>query len=329
MGERTTPGAAAPELSVERPVLKAYRPQSEGFAGQDVESWERSWEDVSLDTALRWAEICHLRPVFDRYFPRDGKILEGGCGIGQFVVYYRRRGYDIEGVDFSPSVVERLSRVDPALPVRVADVTALPYPDGYFACYYSGGVVEHFEEGPFRALAEARRVLSRGGTLLITVPFVNWVRRVRFSLPVGAGRDGVFMVPRREFRMEPPPAPHLRFMEYYFTGKEFAEILRDAGFRILEARPCDVEWGEVCLGVGRLLRRRAGASDGGERSAHGPAPGSAPGNSPRARTALRQLWKDLFVSEDRRTLARRVILDALSAVSGHMLLFVCRTEGRV
>lgn len=290
--------------------------------------------DASIQEAVRWAEISHLRPVFDRYFPKKGKILEGGCGIGQFVIYYRRRGYDIEGVDFSSATVERLRQSHPGLPVRVGDVTALPYPDGYFECYYSGGVVEHFEEGPFRALSEARRVLASHGKLIITVPFLNRLRRVKSVLGLWSryrGSHSTVAVPRRNFLVEPPPFPHMQFSEYYFTEREFAELLRRAGFLILEGYPCDVEWGEVCQTLYRILRRPAVAKDGIE-----PSEGLSQSfystaeerSGSTGASTLRRLWKDLFVTENRGSLWRRDLLTNLSAWSGHMLLFVCQSSGR-
>lgn len=299
-----------------------------------MDSWERTWVDASIQEAVRWAEICYLRPVFDRYFPKNEKILEGGCGIGQFVIYYSRRGYDIEGVDFSSATIERLRQFDPLLPVRVGNITALPYPDGYFGCYYSGGVVEHFEEGPFRALSEARRVLASNGTLIITVPFLSPLRRIKFILGLwsrNSGSHSTLAVPRRDFLVEPSPFPHLQFSEYYFTESKFSELLRRAGFFILEGYPCGVEWGEVCQALYRILRRRVVAKGRG-----GPQGELSQSFSSTAEERsgfsgalfLRELWKDLFVTEDRGTLWRRGLLTTLSTWSGHMLLFVCQPAGR-
>ena len=39
-----------------------------------------------------------------------------------------------------------------------------------FDVYLSFGVVEHFEQGPIKALKEARRVLKKGGDLII----IDW-----------------------------------------------------------------------------------------------------------------------------------------------------------
>ena len=99
--------------------------------GSEEKYWDRNWRDESIKEAVRFCEIDPLCRIFDKYFPHKGKILEAGCGLGQYVIYYRRRGYDIEGVDFSQETLEKILKFDNALPVQTADVTKLPYPDNY------------------------------------------------------------------------------------------------------------------------------------------------------------------------------------------------------
>src|SRR5256886_15045183 len=67
-------------------------------------------------------------------------------------------------------------RVAPA-PLGVMELRALAVRDGALAGYISLGVVEHDAGGPDAILAEACRVLAPGGVLLVSVPYVNGVRR--------------------------------------------------------------------------------------------------------------------------------------------------------
>lgn len=301
-------------------MLKLYRPVGAGYMAQEQESWDKSWASASIEAAARWAEMTHLRPIFDRYFPTTGKILEGGCGIGHYVIYYRRRGYDIEGVDFSALAIDRLKQYDPTLPVRQADVAALPYADHSLACYYSGGVVEHFEEGPEAPLAEGRRVLARAGRLIITVPYVNAIRRVQALAGVRRrqwGGEPVVLLPRVMCQREPSPVGGYAFAEYVFRPREFARHLTAAGFAIERVQPGNLEWGEICHAVFARMK-----PDGAV-----PAPavvaagkGAAAGQP----SSLRQLWRDVVVTEYPRQRWVRPLVRALSAVSGHMVVFVCR-----
>ena len=70
-----------------------------------------------------------------------------------------RCGYDIEGIDYAQSTVERIRRVAPELRVRCGDIYALPYDDGALGAYISIGLLEHAAQGPAAGLREARRVL--------------------------------------------------------------------------------------------------------------------------------------------------------------------------
>jgi len=245
-------------------------------------------------------------------------------------VYYRRRGYDIEGIDFASNAIQQLKKYDPSLPVQVGDVTALPHADNSIDAYYSGGVVEHFEGGPFKALAEAHRVLSPGGKLIITVPFFNPIRRLKMKLRFW-GRDPMYRdtvaMNCNEFSVTEVPNSKVQFCEYYFSQREFAAILRQAGFRILEAYPWSVEWGEFCQTLYGLMGRGAGAVQQSTTQ-----PSSADSKSDSSTKSVRaylsgakRLWKTLFLLEDRSTLPRRLLVSMLSW-TGHMLLFVCEPQ---
>ena len=56
------------------------------------------------------------------------------------------------GLDFAREWLTSIHRESPALPLCVGDVGALPFRDGAFDLYYSGGVVEHFEGAGFAKL---------------------------------------------------------------------------------------------------------------------------------------------------------------------------------
>lgn len=314
-------------------MLKMYRRTGAELSGQDVDSWARTWQQIPIEDGVRWAEISYLRPVFDRFFPRDGRILEGGCGLAQFVIYYRRRGYDIEGVDFVPGVIERLRTYDPTLPVHVGDITRLNYADGAVRCYVSIGVVEHFEPGSEAALREARRVLAPDGRLIVIVPYANPLRRFWLARrqPPSDRQSELFLAPRKGCGQESAP-PGWQFAEYQFTLPEFARILKRCGFEIEQAFPCDIEWGEICQFIYRRLRPSHDASTNGHglgQTSVGPAAGGLSATnhvSQGWRGALKALWKELIVMEDGRRWWYRPIRWALRRLSGHMICYVCRAD---
>ena len=70
--------------------------------------WERQWignptlnlEDYYRRFLRGYLGYGQLRYVFLMHLPRHGIILEGGCGLGHYVVALRSRGYNCIGVDF-------------------------------------------------------------------------------------------------------------------------------------------------------------------------------------------------------------------------------------
>lgn len=163
----------------------------------------------------------YLGALYERYLPRDGLIVEAGCGRAEITVALAQRGYAVEGVDYDAKTVEILKQQFPELNLRVADVTALPVPDAHYAAYISIGVIEHREAGPEPFLDEAIRVLRPGGIAIFTVPYINPIRRWK-------ARRGDFDGSRPE---------GLPFYQYAFDECESRAYLEAAGFEVLETQP--------------------------------------------------------------------------------------------
>jgi len=77
-------------------------------------------------------------------------------------------GAQVEGIDFSPNMVDAARRRYLGLMFQQADAEALPFADGTFDAVAIGFGVHHFPF-PVRALVEARRVLRSAGRLGFTV----------------------------------------------------------------------------------------------------------------------------------------------------------------
>ncbi len=228
-------------------MLKMYSRQD--HAGNEPEFWDNAWDQVAPANFENIRNICEndpLWPLFERTVVPDRLLMDGGCGPGQWVKYYHDRGCRTLGVDFAPRAIERLKRLDPSLNVRQADICDLPLKDGELRVYYSGGVVEHFEEGPQDALKEARRVIATDGYFLCSIPEASWLRDQLLYRSANVER----MVVRGDFGVRRIPDPRREstpqgwnFYQYAFEEGEFRNHLEEAGFRIEETFGLSVLWG--------------------------------------------------------------------------------------
>ena len=235
------------------------RATEETDAGRVARQWKRKWAETPIESQLdSVSDYEHLR-VFRERLPKDGRILENGCGLCRYVVALRAEGYDVVGVDFVHEALRRAAAASPDLPLVTGDGLALPFASNSFDAVVSVGVIEHFMEGPAALLREARRVLRDGGLLLVSVPHFNLSRRVGRALfgPIGCvkgtmGRSETLRKllrrgprkPRRVYSTPLLPGVHARyteneFYEYHYTGRQLRAQLAQTGFVIERVLPLE------------------------------------------------------------------------------------------
>jgi len=191
----------------------------------DEAFWDQRWTSSQIEERMAAARQGHLgiyEKWFDRYLPKSGKLIEAGCGLGQYVVALRQRGFDVEGVEWARNTVSMLNDCYPDVPIRAGDVLNLDADDGYYSGYISLGVVEHRKQGPEAFLDEAFRVLRPGGVAIFTVPYINVIRKIK-----------------RLFGLYRSSTAGREFYQYAFSRGEFVSLLENAGFRIVRVSGCD------------------------------------------------------------------------------------------
>lgn len=110
------------------------------------------------------------------YMEPGQTLLDCGCGPGQITVGLARAVNPgrVTGIDLDAAVLEAARRsaadADVAnVEYREANVVALPFPDESFDVVYFHALLCHLP-APQNALAEARRVLKRGGLVAVSEP---------------------------------------------------------------------------------------------------------------------------------------------------------------
>jgi SAM-dependent methyltransferase len=194
-----------------------------------VEPWrEAVWRAVPAGaTPERFA----ARRAFLLAHVRAGdRVLDLGAGDGAFGAELRAAGCDVIAVDVAAEALRRARARVPGIDARqVEEGAPLPLAEDAVDVVWAGEVLEHVAD-VVGLLADVRRVLRWGGTLLVTTPYHG-----RVSVAVLALRG------RLDERFD-PRADHLRF----FTERSLRSLLEDAGFAEVDVR---------AVGGAPLLRR--------------------------------------------------------------------------
>lgn len=191
-----------------------------------IEWSQAGWKLEGSEVNLEDCDIEYIRDAMLEHLPRQGLIVDAGCGVARWPIYLRQRGYRVFGLEWSHEACRIAKATDPGLEVVRSDVRQTPLADACVDAVLSLGVVEHDEAGPIAALREARRILKPGGVLVLAVPYNNPLRRVLVN------RLQSYVTRKRR-----RASWKLGFAEYRFSGREVKRFLRQCGFEVLSMYP--------------------------------------------------------------------------------------------
>lgn len=139
---------------------------------------------------------------------RTGRVLDIGCGRGDFLIACRRKGWEVAGVEQETAPIMELRE---SLGLEVSATSALSsLPEASFDAVTMWHVFEHMAH-PRETLRQAHRLLKPGGLLVIEVPnYGSWQAR---------------MAPREWFHLDVPR--HL----LHFERTTLDTMLKAEGFR--------------------------------------------------------------------------------------------------
>lgn len=142
--------------------------------------------------ASYYDRIFRTHPHFNQHYSRSrylpvweavieelsdrARILEIGCGTGQFAALLHDRGFrEYRGFDFSSSAIARARKTVPDFDFRVADARDPTAYEGDHDTVVATEVLEHLDDD-----LAVLRLLAPGTTVHFTVPTKNDPSHVRF-----------------------------------------------------------------------------------------------------------------------------------------------------
>lgn len=155
---------------------------------------------------LRDRRVCMLMKIKKR-----GRILDVGCGDGSFLLCFKKRGWEVYGLDTSETAY-KLAKEKLTDNIVNNELENCHFPNRYFDVVTLNHVIEHILN-PIKTLEEINRILKDNGILFISTPNIG-------SLQFKVSRE-------KWFGLDVPR--HVNF----YTPKTITALLRKNGFNIV------------------------------------------------------------------------------------------------
>jgi methionine biosynthesis protein MetW len=217
------------------------------------EYYDKYWEKRTSTDSDDLKPVRDSIPLFLRRFSQYGTVLnqlpEGtqlldiGCGNGNISALFLNRKCRVTGLDISTLALEKAKRRGIITVSWDLNNYPLPFDNDSFEVITIIDVLEHVVD-PVNLLKESRRILRKGGMLLISIPnFARWDNRMRMLF--GNPKDLLHWP-------DDDGVEHL----HWFTKKKIRLFLKKAGFSGIRFIPTGLPFGFVfgILGLHGLAR---------------------------------------------------------------------------
>lgn len=141
------------------------------------------WDEVYWEKHLKEDDLNNIEDnwitEYLDYLPKTGKILDLGCGIGQYSNYFYNLGYNVSACDISKKAIETLNKNNVHINAKIQDMNkSLEYDDNEFDIVFANLSI-HFlsDENTVKLMNEIKRILKPNG---IFVGCVNSTKAYEF-----------------------------------------------------------------------------------------------------------------------------------------------------
>ena len=143
------------------------------FLGSDSEAGRDVVSKIKQATAN-----LYLSEIRRYHGSENGRLLEVGCGEGDFLVSAEAGGWQVAGIEFSPAACKIAQQRLKNGRVTCGELRQASLASEQFDLCVVSDVIEHVR-APLEFLQEIHRVLKPGGTLFIATPSIDsWSARI-------------------------------------------------------------------------------------------------------------------------------------------------------
>jgi SAM-dependent methyltransferase len=114
--------------------------------------------------------------------PGGSRVLDVGCGRGEFCEFFRQQGFHAVGSDISETAIRHASEAYPGITFHAGPIEGLVAAyDESFDVVFSSEVIEHLFDVPGYLLT-INRLLKPGGLFILTTPYHGFAKNVLIDL---------------------------------------------------------------------------------------------------------------------------------------------------
>lgn len=207
-----------PECSI---IMLNPRPSGEHL----IKYYDRDYygpNNKKFDSATEGAVAFFVRWrawILDGLIPGSSRVLDVGCGRGNFLEAMEKRGHEVFGTELSALSAEKAVSIF-GEKIFIGDLLDLDAPPESFDMVSMWHVIEHVAD-PIRYIEKSFALLKPGGALVLAQPNIDSIQ-AKIGGPVWFHLD----VPR-----------HL----YHFSPETLGNMMKKAGFTIVRVRQHSVE----------------------------------------------------------------------------------------